>query len=64
MNRSTQWLSLVAGILIFAYGITKAFEGDWIPFILGLLIIAFTISKMMKSRPAKGAPPDRGPGVK
>jgi len=53
MSPSTQWLSLVAGIGIFVYGIKMLFEGDWIPFVLGILIIAFTVSKMLKTRAAK-----------
>jgi hypothetical protein len=51
MSRSTQWLSLIAGIVIFVYGIVKLFEGehDVIPFILGLLIIAFSLSKIYRN---------------
>ncbi|MHC1729902.1 MAG: hypothetical protein AB9866_28530 [Syntrophobacteraceae bacterium] len=59
MSRSTQWLSLTGGILIFAYGLMKAFDGDWVPFILGLLIVAFTLSKMIKTRAGKEEPSDQ-----
>lgn len=57
MSRSTQWLSLIGGILIFGYGIMKLFEGDWVPFVLGLLIIAFSVSKMIKTRGTKEEEP-------
>ncbi len=51
MSRSTQWLSLIAGIMILIYGIIMLFKKmDWIPFVLGLLIVAFSASKMVKSR--------------
>jgi hypothetical protein len=55
MNRSTQWLSLIAGVMILIYGLIRLFrETDWIPFILGLLIVAFSVSKMVKSRAEEG----------
>jgi type III secretory pathway component EscS len=54
MGQSAQYLSMVAGVVILFYGITKLFEQDYIPFILGLLIVAFTLSKMVKSRTGKG----------
>ena len=55
MSRSTQWLSLIGGIIILVYGIAKLVsERDGIPFILGLLIIAFTVSKILRVRGAKG----------
>lgn len=47
MSRSMQWLSLLAGVAIFFYGIVKP---DWILLILGLLIMAFSCSKIIKSR--------------
>ena len=62
MNRSTQWLSLIAGIVIFVYGIVRLFsEHDGIPFILGLLIIAFSLSKIFRSGGKRN--PDRGEGL-
>ena len=55
MSRSTQWLSLIGGIIIFIYGIVKLVnERDGVPFILGLLIIAFSLSKIVRSRGEKG----------
>ncbi len=62
MNPSTQWLSLIAGVAIFLYGIKKLFEGDWIPFVLGFLIVAFSVSKILKTRAAKGNTADRNKG--
>jgi len=60
MNRSTQWLSLVAGLVIFGYGVMKLFgEHDWVLFILGLLIVAFSISKILKSRAGVGEGPEK-----
>ncbi|MFZ2447382.1 MAG: hypothetical protein WAW37_13580 [Syntrophobacteraceae bacterium] len=60
MSRSTQWLSLVAGIVIFGYGIMKLFnEGDWVLFVLGLLIVAFSVSKMVKTGMGGGPGSDR-----
>lgn len=61
MNRSTQWLSLVAGLVIFAYGIAQLLgeQRDWVLFILGLLIVAFSVSKLVKSRQGNGK--ERGP---
>ncbi len=60
MNRSTQWLSLVAGLFILGFGVMKLYEErDWVLFILGLLIVAFSISKVLRSREGNGAGPDR-----
>ncbi|MEM5788311.1 MAG: hypothetical protein AAGU11_13430 [Syntrophobacteraceae bacterium] len=60
MNRSTQWLSLIAGLVIFGYGVAKLFsEHDWVLFILGLLIVGFSISKMVKSKAGGNNPPGR-----
>lgn len=58
MSRSTQWLSLAAGVVIFGYGVVKLFgERDWVLFILGTLIVAFSISKILKSRAPGGPDP-------
>ncbi|MEN6437726.1 MAG: hypothetical protein ABFD97_04015 [Syntrophobacter sp.] len=55
MNRSTQWLSLIAGVVIFGYGVVQLFsERDWVLFILGLLIVGFSISKVVRSRAGGG----------
>ncbi len=60
MNRSTQWLSLIAGVVIFVYGAAKLFsEHDWVLFILGLLIVAFSCSKIIRSRADGGPDPDK-----
>lgn len=54
MNRTTQWLSLIAGICLLLYGISKLYlVGEWALFVLAVLIIAFTLSSMSKSKPEK-----------
>ena len=54
MSRSTQWLSLVAGGLLFVYGIIKLVQaGELTLLILSVLIIAFTVSNMLRSREKK-----------
>jgi hypothetical protein len=51
MNRTTQWLSLVAGIFLALYGISKLYlAGEWMLFIISVLIIAFTLSSMSRSK--------------
>jgi hypothetical protein len=56
VGNSMQWVSLIAGAVIFVYGITKLFsDHDGIPFILGLLIIGFSVSKMIKIKGGKGS---------
>ncbi len=51
MGRTTQWLSLVAGLVIFGYGVMKLLgDQDMVLLILGLLIIAFSASKILRSR--------------
>ncbi|MGV8074670.1 MAG: hypothetical protein AB2L11_08960 [Syntrophobacteraceae bacterium] len=51
MDRKTQWLSLVAGFLLFLYGLKKLYqEGDWGLFVISALIMAFTVSMMLRAR--------------
>jgi hypothetical protein len=51
MNRTTQWLSLIAGICLLLFGISKlVLAGEWVLFVLAVLIIAFTLSSMSKNR--------------
>ncbi len=51
MDRTTQWLSMIGGCLLFLYGIKKLYQdGDWGLFVISVLIIAFTISSMLKSK--------------
>jgi hypothetical protein len=51
MSRSTQWLSLVAGICLLLVGIAKLYMvGEWVLLVLAALIIAFTLTSMSKSR--------------
>jgi hypothetical protein len=51
MNRTTQWLSLVAGVFLALYGISKLYlAGEWMLFIISVLIIAFTLSSMSRSK--------------
>jgi len=52
MSQPLQWLSLIGGVVILAYGIFRLFatQPDWIPMVLGLLIVAFSVSKIVKSR--------------
>lgn len=51
MNRTTQWLSLIAGICLLFYGTSKLYlVGEWVLFVLALLIIAFTLSSMSKNK--------------
>lgn len=60
MNVPTQWLSLIAGIFIFGYGVVKLFtEHDWVLFILGLLIVGFSISKVVRNRSESGTSRDK-----
>ena len=61
MSRPMQWLSLIGGIIILVYGISKLFAQppEWIPMILGLLIVAFSVSKILKARTAKEEPESR-----
>ena len=52
MNRTTQWLSLVAGTCLLLYGISKLYlAGEWVLVVLAALIIAFTLSSMSKNKP-------------
>ncbi len=62
MNRTTQWLSLIAGLVIFGYGVMKLIgDQDWVLLILGILIIAFSASKILKSRARdRSEPSSRG----
>lgn len=51
MNRTTQWLSLIAGCFLLLYGISKLYlVGEWVLFVLSVLIIAFTLSSMAKNK--------------
>jgi hypothetical protein len=51
MSRSTQWLSLVAGICLLLVGIAKLYMvGEWVLLVLAALIIAFTLTSMSRSR--------------
>ncbi|MCU0573285.1 MAG: hypothetical protein MUC41_09860 [Syntrophobacteraceae bacterium] len=52
MSRSTQWLSLIAGICLLLVGISKLYTaGEWVLVVLAALIIAFTLSSMSKNKP-------------
>ena len=54
MNRTTQWLSLIAGFSLLLYGISKLYlVGEWVLFVLAILIIAFTLSSMSKNESGK-----------
>ncbi len=51
MDRKTQWLSLIAGIMLFLYSIKRLVQGgEWVLLIISILILAFTISSMLRSR--------------
>lgn len=54
LNRSTQYLSLFAGIALFAYGVVKLFnDHDWGLLLLSILIIGFTVSSILRRREGK-----------
>jgi membrane-associated phospholipid phosphatase len=51
MNRSTQWLSLIAGFFLLLYGLSRLyFGGEWVLSVIAVLIIAFTLSSMAKNK--------------
>jgi len=51
MDPKTQWLCLIAGIVLVVVGLVRLYsQGDWTLLIISVLIVAFTVSGMLRRR--------------
>lgn len=51
MDPKTQWLCLIAGIVLVVVGLVRLYsQGDWTLLIISVLIVAFAASSMLRRR--------------
>ncbi|MFP5212190.1 MAG: hypothetical protein ACLGPL_02310 [Acidobacteriota bacterium] len=54
MDRKTQWLSLIAGVMLLIMGVSRLVSNnEWVLLVISVLIIAFSVSSIMKSKAGK-----------